>query len=119
MSSSISKDQAVTAIILWEMFLECAERNADAETFLMDFTQSNARYAMVEMAKDADMVFDLIPASEQDRLIADDMFHRIMIDMFDYTSGQVPKLARPHQEVADRIVETFGLKQITSAAPRP
>lgn len=111
MTEAISKDQAITAMILWEQFTKRVATRAEFEHFLTTYTESNARYAMVEMAKDADAVFELITPSEQDRLSEDNLFHGIMLDLFDYQSGQIPRLKHSHQEIAAWFVDNFGLTQ--------
>ncbi|MCV9964829.1 hypothetical protein OIU34_23330 [Pararhizobium sp. BT-229] len=115
MTEAISKDQAVTAMILWEKFLEAAAKDPAAENFLTAYTESNARYAMIEMAKEADAVFALLPPSEQDRMTVDGFFHGVLTDLFDYGSGQVPRLKQSHQEIADWFVESFAATRTSSA----
>lgn len=113
MSVRISKDQAVVAMILWENFLVAAEKeeesHGDKMAFLTDYTASNARYAMLEMAADTEEVLLLLPENELDRLSADDFVYKAILDCFDYQNGSVPKLKHSREAIAEWLESNFGM----------
>jgi hypothetical protein len=114
--TTISTDQAVTALILWENLTHIAEMYPSSERDKLAFvTASNARYAIIEMAGDVDAIFALLPESEQDHLQG--IFHTEVLDQFDYESGTVPRLKHSHQAIADWFEANFGLT--TEAVARP
>lgn len=118
MSHTISKDHAVTAMILWSRLLEAAERQAqrhgDKKAFIADYGTSSARYAVIEMAAEVEEVFRLLPEEEIERLSEDDFVHSLILDCFDYGAGPVPKLKTSHEAVADWIEANFGRTDVAS-----
>jgi hypothetical protein len=118
MSERISKDQAVTAMILWNHFQEQAEKDEDKSAFLATYGISSARYAMVEMAAEADAIFYLLPEEEQSGPAADTLFYSAILDCFDYRCP-VPKLKHSREAVADWFEASFGLTETSDAAHTP
>ncbi len=111
MTHEISKDHAVTAMILWSRLIESTKRrgdlHADRKAFIEDHGISSARYAVIEMAADAEAVFRLIPDDVMERLSHDEFVHTVILDCFDYEGGPVPKLRNSHEAVADWIEANF------------
>jgi hypothetical protein len=109
--TEISKDQAVTALILWDRFHNQSNPRKQAyfDTFIEVNTVSGARYAMVDMAAQVDAVFDLLQSGEQERATHDDTFYDEMLGAFDYLNADGPVLKHSPQVMADWFEANFGL----------
>lgn len=124
MSHEISKDQAVTAMILWNHLIESVNRRGnrhdDRKSFIEDYGVSSARYAVIEMAADVEAVFLLMPDDVLERLSKDDFAHTLVLGCFDYENGPVPKLKHSHEAVADWVEANFGQSETaTPGSNRP
>jgi hypothetical protein len=114
--TEISKDQAVTALILWDRFRnqDHPPKQAYFDTFIEVHTVSGARYAMVDMAAQVDAIFDLLPPEEQERATQDDTFYDEMLGAFDYLNADGPVLKHSPQVMADWFEANFGLSALAS-----
>lgn len=111
MSETITKDQAVDAMLLWQLFSVEENMTAAKEKWLTEYTASGARYAMIEMAAEVAKVLNAIPEPQKASILEADVFQIFVLDHFDYTAGPVPKLKASVEETAAWFIDEFGLEK--------
>ncbi len=112
--TNISKDQAATALILWERLAYIADRHLSERDKCDFFASPGARYAVLDMAGQVDAVFQLLPSEEQERATRDNTFYCEMVDSFDYRNADGPVLTHSPQVLADWFEANFSLRDAPS-----